>query len=120
MLGSCRSELICDLAETYNIYDYHGVPVRLLGTLASGLGQNSRVAMKLSGNKAPLDTIILARMHDLLAAYVYSWSDKKSGQAPEPLVEMFIERPEPPKKYQGYASGEDFKAAWRKLVGEMK
>lgn len=41
--------MICDLAETYHIYDYRALPVRTLAELVCGLRDDSRVMQKISG-----------------------------------------------------------------------
>ena len=56
--------MICDLAETYHIYDYHTVDPKTLTVLVQGLGPNTRLGQKIAGLKAPLDTILLAVLVD--------------------------------------------------------
>lgn len=51
MLAADKEALICDLAETYNIYDYRSIPVNLLSTLSVGLRDNARIKMKLRGER---------------------------------------------------------------------
>ena len=67
MLADDRDALICDMAETYGIFDIYGVPVVLLSTLAAGLGENSRIKLKRNGLKAPWDTVLLALIADMLS-----------------------------------------------------
>lgn len=112
MLAFDRNAVICDLAEVYHIYDYHGVPVSLLGTLVSGLGPDSRIGMKLSGRKASMDTIMLVNICDILVAYIYSWSDKSNQKRPDPMAPRFFDQDPIKKKPHGYSSGEEFKKAW--------
>ena len=118
MLTTDKAALICDLAEVYNIYDYHRVPVSLLGTLASGLGPNSRIGMKLSGRKASIETILLAKIYDLFTAYVYSWSE--TDKRPEPLLDTFLDKKDVVTPKFGYQSGDDFKAAWANKTQKIK
>lgn len=118
MLAFDKKAVICDLAEVYHIYDYHGVPVSLLGTLVSGLGLDSRIGMKLSGRKASMDTIMLANICDILVAYIYSWADKSDRNKPEPLVPRFYEQPGEQEKAHGYSSGEEFKKAWISMANK--
>ena len=62
MISKDKGALICDLAETYGIYDYRSLPVRTVATLASGLRENSRIKTKLRGCKAEDDTDVLIGM----------------------------------------------------------
>lgn len=88
MLADDRDALICDMAETYGIFDIYGVPVVLLSTLAAGLGENSRIKLKRNGLKVPWDTVLLAFIADMLSgeqeeskriAPTFFISEKESG-----------------------------------------
>lgn len=106
MLTHYKSELICDLAEYYGIYDYRSVPGRLLGTLAVGLRADSRVGMAREGIKADPNTFMLVRIYDLLAQ-VFSKEEHK------PLARAFLVEQEKDMAAV-FKSPEDFKAAWNK------
>lgn len=110
MVALDENALICDFAETYNIYDYKALPVKLAGTLASGLGENSRIKIKARGEKAPRDTILLAVIADRLGLLMHGLGGGK-GKHPPLLVDMFIETEEP-EKPDTFESGADFLAAW--------
>lgn len=73
-----KDKVICDLAETYRIYDYRSVPVPLLATLVSGLGPNSRVGMELDGRRESTLTIYVAELCDMVEAVIYGLAKKKS------------------------------------------
>ena len=112
MIALDEDALICDLAETYHIYDYRAYPLRLVATLAGGLGYNSRIRSRLVGNKAPLDTILAVKSVDLLNMLLWSKTkDAQSGRnAPEPLVELFIEGNGTPRDAEAFDSPDDFEA----------
>lgn len=63
--------MICDLAEVYRIYDYRGVPGRLLGTLVAGLGVDSRVYQKMAGQTVPTNVLMDAMIVDELRHIAY-------------------------------------------------
>lgn len=67
MLRTDRDALICDLAETYGIFDYRALPVPLLATLASGLREDSRIKMRLSGQTVTRTEMLLAAAVDGLS-----------------------------------------------------
>ena len=114
MLSVDKGALICDLAETYNILDYHRVPVRLLGTLVSGLRENSRIVMKIEGRKASVETIWLARIYDVLCAV---FSDEKHPHKPV-AIQMYTqtEEEENKKPCRSFESFEDFLKAREKFI----
>ena len=108
MLAHHKSELICDLAEYYNILDYRRVPGRTLGTLAVGLRDESRIGEIREGIKAAPEVMMLASIYDLLS-HVFS-SDK---QKPKSLYEEFLIKPTKSKDAPAvFRTKEDFKAAW--------
>lgn len=73
MYSTDRDALMCDMAETYRIYDMNSVPFSVYATLAAGLRSNSRIRMEMSGMKDMPDVIPLTRIHDMLAK---RWSKK--------------------------------------------
>lgn len=98
------------------------MPVPLLVTLFSGLGEGSRVAQKLNGEKVPLRTLLLAAMVDRLSALVYAnTKDAKSGiNRPRSLVAILTgEENENATGTAAYASGDDFEAARRAMLEEV-
>lgn len=72
MIITDENSLICDLAETYNIYDYRKLPPFLVATLSVGLRANSRIMMKLTGMQVPLETILIGSIVDLLNGYLWA------------------------------------------------
>lgn len=116
MLAHYKSELICDLAEYYNILDYRRVPGRLLGTLAVGLRAESRIGEIREGIKEPFDTIMLIKIYDLLT-HIFS----EKGKEPKPLLNSFIvEREDRSKKPKAFKSPNDFEEAWRRINERVK
>lgn len=110
MLAHNRSELICDLAEYYNILDYRRVPGRTLGILAVGLRADSRIGRLREGIKASPDMMVLAKIYDILSQ-VFS----KENETPKSMYNAFlVNKQEDMKKPATFKSKEDFKAAWNK------
>ena len=56
--------MICDLAETYGVFDYRALPLPTVATLVSGLRENSRIHAKKHGLKAGFDTVMIVRAED--------------------------------------------------------
>lgn len=70
--------VICDLAETYGIYDYKSLPVVTVATLALGLKGNSRIMLKVTGQRVDIDTLLRAGIFDRLS--FLAWSKTKNAQ----------------------------------------
>ena len=118
MIRTDKDALICDLAETYHVYDYKALPVSLVASLVVGLRDDSRIKMKLSGAKAPAEIILLASIIDRLSVLV--WMQTKDAQKgrnrPKSLMSLLF-----PKETKAtvYKTGEDFEKARKKLIEGM-
>ncbi|WP_229782598.1 DUF5361 domain-containing protein [Oceanobacillus indicireducens] len=103
--------MICDLAETYQIYDYRQLPTTRVAVFACGLRDDSRIKMKLSGQLVPMDTLLLAGISDKLSMLV--WFQTEDGQKgknrPTSLINLLTNSKEESKKdVVVFDSGEDF------------
>lgn len=77
MIKTDESALICDLAETYRIYDYRSLPARMVATFSVGLRENSRIKMEMANMKYPFDTLLLAAILD--GINIRNWMGIKSS-----------------------------------------
>lgn len=120
MIKVDEDALICDLAETYRIYDYRQLPTTRVAVFACGLRDDSRIKMKLSGRLVPLDTLLLAGISDRLSTLV--WFKTKDGQKgknrPTSLTELLTNSNKPSKKEDviTFNSGEDFTKVRERLI----
>lgn len=108
MLALDRDAFICDMAETYRIYDIRSVELPYLAILASGLGMDSRIRRKTYGLKASWSTAMLAMLIDGFS---------KDGA--KPLLQEFLEKKDKGVKSNSkvFASIEDFEAAKAAILG---
>ena len=108
MLSLDEDALVCDLAETYHVYDWRYLPLRTAATLASGLGVTSRIKTKMGGLSVPLDLLIEAGIQDRLSLLV--WAKTKDAQhgrnRPAMLTDELLDRKD--EDGVSFASGEDF------------
>lgn len=125
MIGFDEEALICDLAETYQIYDYESLPVRTVAILAAGLGPNSRINIKLSGLKCSPDTFLLANILDGLNTLI--WFQTKDGQKgrnrPKSVAQTYIVQDETEKQNDEIASfetGEEFERARNRILNKLR
>ena len=116
MLGFDRTALVCDLAETYRIYDYRSLPLSLVATLAAGLRDDSRIKMKMAGVKGDAKEILLATIADTLRYWIYMMGGGK-GDAPELIVSAYYPKKEKQKEYQSFSTPEEFWKAMNKYTG---
>ena len=121
MIQLDEDALICDLSETYHIYDYRSLPVRLVATLAAGLRADSRIMLRASDMTVSQETILLACIADRVEAFRYGFSeDAKNGRnRPQSLVEILAG--ETKTKSNGvttFSSGKALDEALARLRGE--
>lgn len=117
MLKVDEDAIVCDLAETYNIYDYRQLPVSKVAVFVCGLRPDSRIMMKISDSKLPLDTLLLAGVADRLS--IMLWQNTKDGQRgknqPISIVDQLtkkqIEREE-----VSFESGKDFETEKARIL----
>lgn len=110
MYAADRDALICDMAETYHIFDVWSVPVPMFATLACGLRSNSRIKMKLAGYKYIPPELGIFMIHDIMAK-VFSEKDSKPYMMVEAALGEGIGKP----KGVGFNSSAEFDA-WREKM----
>lgn len=119
MIATDRDALICDLAETYGIYDMRALPVSTLAVLAAGLRDNSRIKIKMSGVTTDRETLLLAMAVDNLR--FLSWTKTTAAQSgndrPKSIAQALLGQVEKKTPNVAYGSGAEFDAAWKQLAG---
>lgn len=109
-----ESALICDLAETYHIYDYRSLPLRTVATFSVGLRENSRIKMSMAGIKYTFDTVILAAILDNLN--MRAWAMSEDGQSginkPQSIVSKILDREVCESEYMLFDTAEAFEKMW--------
>lgn len=117
MLAIDKNAVICDLAETYGIFDYKRVPGRLLGILVAGLGDNSRIGKKINGVRGTVTEVLLAQILDGIR--FLCWAKTEDGQKgrhrPQSVASEFFvsEDKEKPKAM----TIDDFEKIRNKIIG---
>jgi hypothetical protein len=110
MIKADEDALICDLAETYHIYDYRQLPLNTIAVFSVGLRNNSRIKMKMNNQPVELDLLLLAGISDKLSTAM--WWQTKDGQKgvnrPDSLVDVITNTQTKEKNVIAFSSGEDF------------
>ena len=115
MIRLDESSLICDLAETYQIFDYRSLPTLLVATLSAGLRDDSRIKLKAAGSTVSLETVILATIADNLSM-LRAGFDKNNKRKPYLFTEAISG--EKKSKVKGFKSVQDFETALKRIRGE--
>lgn len=117
-IGRCEDALICDLAETYHIFNYKALQVSLLATLSYGLREDSRVKIFFSDMEVSTDTMLMACAVDHLAflAWAKTENAEKGRNRPKSVVQSLLKKDDE-STVQAFENGYDFELAWSKMVG---
>ena len=116
MIRLNEDALICDLAETYHIYDYRSLPLKTVATLSAGLRDDSRIKLEAAEASVGLDTVILAAIADNLAM-LRAGMDAKNKNKPFLFTDA-LQGEKKKTKARGFATAEQFEAALKRIRGE--
>lgn len=122
MIKADEDALICDLMETYGIYEYRQLPARRVAVFSVGLGDGSRIKRKLTGQKLSNEELLLALAVDRLSLLV--WFKTKDGakgrNRPESILTALLGDKTKESEYQTFKTGKDFMDYRKKLIGGIK
>lgn len=123
MIKTDEQSLICDFAETYSIYNYKSLPLKLVATLASGLSGDSRIKRKLSGLNHSIDTLLLACIVDRLSLLL--WRDTKDASKgknkPESMYELLTNsNKDVSESHNSFTSGKEFEKERQRILNKIK
>lgn len=120
MVIADEEALICDFAETYGIYDYRKLPLKTAAILASGLRDNSRIKIKMSGLNAAPEVILNAAIADRTGMLV--WMQSKDGaknrNRPASILDKILNPEKKKEAVTAFATGQDFEDEWNRLLGK--
>jgi len=119
MMNFDEDALICDLAETYHIFDYRSLPVKLVATLSAGLRDDSRIKLRAAGSKVTLNEMLLAMIADRIEMFKYGFSEdaKHRRNVPISVLEELTGETKKSNKAMGFRTAEEFEAALARIRG---
>ena len=122
MLVKDEDALICDLAETYGIFDYKTLPICTVATLASGLKGDSRIMRIMTGQKVTAEELLLAGILDRLSwiAWTKTKDAQKGHNRPASVLEKMLgENISPTNQFEVYETGDEFLERLSQLRGDQ-
>jgi len=120
MLAKDEDALICDLAETYHIFNYRQYKPLFIATLAVGLRDNSRIKMIINRNKLTFDQYVLVAILDCLKMLVWlnSADAAKGENRPELILDRLFNNIE--SEVESYDTPDDFEEARKAIIERNK
>lgn len=123
MINIDEDALICDLAETYHIYNYRLLPCKTVAAFSYGLRNDSRIKMKMSGLSVAPEQMLLAAIVDSTKLLAWLWSEdggKGRNRPKSILAELLGDEGEEGSSKVFFNSGQEFDDEWRRLTGGEK
>lgn len=116
MIKTDEDALICDLAETYHIFDYRSLPLKLAATLSVGLRDDSRIKMKMVNTPIDLDSFLLAVIADRVEQFRYGFTEdaQKKRNKPGSIVDALLT---PKQSVPTFTTGAELERALNKIRG---
>lgn len=121
MIAADEDALICDLAETYQIYDYRSMPVALIATLSAGLRDNARIKMILTDEKVSMNTFLLCSIVDQLNLLLWAQTEDgiKGENRPRSILQTLFPQ-NTSSDVEGFDTPDDYEKARERILGGVK
>lgn len=120
MRATCKSALICDMAQFYHIYDIETYSIQYMALLACGLPADSRTIRKLTGQKLTLEQYLMAGILDSLQEANYLTLKKSFKGRHEPprsvLAQLTGADEDESNEVRGFKSADDFERAKARII----
>lgn len=119
MIATDEQALICDLAETYRIYNYRSLPAMLAATFCVGLRDDSRIKMKMAGFRISQKMSMIGMIADSLNLLIWIISGGKTAGHPAPpsiLEAVYGTDSRQNSDMTSFDSAADFEAARQKIM----
>lgn len=114
MISVDRTAWLCDMAETYGVFDIRSLPLRTVAALSAGLRDDSRIKMKIRGENVSRTELLLATVADGVSALLWRFGAYKDK--PVSIVDALLGKTK--KQSSGvvaFATPEDFEKAMSKF-----
>ena len=110
-----ENALICDLAETYQIYNYRQLPPSQVAIFSIGLREDSRIKMKLSGAKVSPEILLLSGIIDRLNLLL--WTKTKDAEKglnkPKSILDQLYNKES---EVSAFTSGKEFEEKRQRII----
>lgn len=121
MIHLDEDALICDLAQTYHIFDYRGLSPSLVAVLCYGLEYDSRIKKKIEGRTLNISDFLLAALVDRASLLVWSKTKDASNGTNKPKSMLEILEPGIKSNQTGeYKTFDDYSEYERKRAELMR
>lgn len=119
MIKTDENALICDLAETYQIYDYKQLPPMTVAIFAVGLRDSSRIKMRLGNARVAPEILLLAGIVDRLSLILWTKTKdaEKGRNRPRSILESLNGKES---EVSAFTSGKDFENVRQRIISQTE
>ncbi|WP_333559520.1 MULTISPECIES: DUF5361 domain-containing protein [Ligilactobacillus] len=116
-MNTDEDALICDLAETYGIYNYRQLPADRVAVFCYGLRDDSRIKMAMADMRYTLDTLLSAGILDRLSILIWQKTEdaQQNRNKPVSLTDILTGNAEESVGLS-FASGEEFEKERNRIL----
>lgn len=111
--------MLCDLAETYNVYDFRALPVQTVAIFAAGLPDNARIKRKISKTPLSITDTLLGAILDCVNLLLWTKTEDAQHNRNRPRSVMDAIRDQGSQK-TGYSTPEEFEAARAEILRRLQ
>lgn len=119
MLSVDRDALLCDLAETYGVYDLRALPVQTLAVLSFGLRSDSRIMMKLAGMTYIPPVVLMASICDNITMFRHNLLASEHDKLPRLYTDAILGKAES-SDIRSFRSVDDFMAELERIDNKVR
>lgn len=112
--------MICDLAETYQIYNYKQLPPSYIAILAKGLNNDSRIKRSFTGLEVTDDYLLQSLIFDRLNLLLWMFGSSKGSDEPISYYEQLVNGKRSTEQTTGFESSEEFESKRNELLERIK
>lgn len=118
-MGVDKTALMCDMAETYHIYEMERLPVDMAAAFVSGLHDDSRIKKKISGVQIGLTDQILLHILDSVRYFKWSFTEDahNGGTPPESIYDRMMKPKEIAENKWSFETDDEFREKWNEING---
>lgn len=118
MINEDEDALICDLAETYHIYNMRELSPLKVAVFSCGLREDSRIKKKLAGLEFDINTLLLALCADALQflAWCKTENAQKNINRPTSIMNILMHDDAGNDKPIGFRTAEQFEQSRMAII----
>lgn len=118
MINTDSDALLCDLAETYHIFNINEFSPLVIARFSVGLRDSSRIKMKMANVRYTLKEILLMSVLDRLS--IIAWQNTKDAQSgknmPKSLVNTLLQPNNNDEEVTSFTSSLEFEKARNEIL----